>query len=327
MIRFDHLALRRGLLLLLNDVTVSLHAGWRVGITGRNGAGKSSLLALVAGEITPDAGHFERPRDWTLAYVRQEVAALNISALDYALDGDTEFRQIERDLAKAEATHDGVKLGSLHERLHAIGGYAARARAAELLHGLGFAPGSEHRNVAEFSGGWRMRLNLAQALMCRSDLLLLDEPTNHLDLDAVLWLETWLKRYPGTLLLISHDREFLDAVVDAIVHVDALKLRAYTGNYSQFERERAAQLSLQQASYAKQQRQIAHLTAFVERFRAKATKAKQAQSRVKALERMERIAAAHVDSPFEFTFSATPITARQLVRLTHVTLGYGDAPP
>src|SRR5450631_3522855 len=324
MIRFDHLALRRGPLLLLDDVSVALHAGWRVGITGRNGAGKSSLLALVAGEIAPDAGHFERPRDWTLAYVRQEVAALNISALDYALDGDTEFRQIERDLAEAEAAHDGVRLGSLHERLHAIGGYAARARAAELLHGLGFAPGSEHRNVAEFSGGWRMRLNLAQALMCRSDLLLLDEPTNHLDLDAVLWLETWLKRYPGTLLLITHDRDFLDAVVGEIGHLDQRELRHYTGNYAQFERERSQALALQQSAYVKQQKQIAHLRSYIDRFRAKATKAKQAQSRIKALERMELIAAAHVDSPFTFELAATKIDARQLMRLEHVTLGYGD---
>ena len=230
MIKLDHLGLRRGPLLLLDDVSVSLHAGWRVGITGRNGAGKSSLLALVAGEIMPDSGHFERPRDWTLAYVRQEVAALDISAIDYALDGDTDFRRIERELVEAEEAHDGLRLGALHERLHAIDGYSARARAAELLHGLGFAPGAEHRKVAEFSGGWRMRLNLAQALMCRSDLLLLDEPTNHLDLDAVLWLETWLKRYPGTLLLISHDREFLDAVVTHVLAIADQSAELFSGD-------------------------------------------------------------------------------------------------
>src|SRR5689334_11520974 len=231
MLKFDHLALRRGPLLLIDDMDLALHAGWRVGIAGRNGAGKSSLLALIAGEIAPDAGHFERPRNWTMAYVRQEVPALDITALDYALDGDAEYRQIERHLADAEETHDGVRIAALHERLHTIGGYAAPARAAELLHGLGFGPGDENRKVAEFSGGWRMRMNLAQALMCRSDLLLLDEPTNHLDLDAVIWLEGWLKRYAGTLLLITHDRDFLDAVVGTIVHFDNAKLRAYSGNY------------------------------------------------------------------------------------------------
>src|SRR5690348_9836786 len=286
MIKLDHLALRRGPLLLLDDVSVALHAGWRVGITGRNGAGKSSLLALVAGEIAPDAGQFERPRDWTLAYVRQEVAALDISALDYALDGDSEFRRIERELGEAEEAHDGLRLGALHERLHAIDGYSARARAAELLHGLGFAPGAEHRKVAEFSGGWRMRLNLAQALMCRSDLLLLDEPTNHLDLDAVLWLETWLKRYPGTLLLISHDREFLDAVVTHVLSIADQRIELFAGDLTGFERKRSERLLQQQAQFEKQQRERAHLMHFVDRFRAKASKARQAQSRIKALERM-----------------------------------------
>jgi ATP-binding cassette subfamily F protein 3 len=309
---------------LLNDVSVALHAGWRVGITGRNGAGKSSLLALVAGEITPDAGHFERPRDWTLAYVRQEVAALNISALDYALDGDTEFRKIERDLAEAEAAHDGVRLGSLHERLHAIGGYAARARAAELLHGLGFAPGSEHRNVAEFSGGWRMRLNLAQALMCRSDLLLLDEPTNHLDLDAVLWLETWLKRYPGTLLLISHDREFLDAVVTHVLAIADQNAELFSGDLTGYERKRAERLVQQKSQYDKQQRERAHLQQFVDRFRAQATKARQAQSRIKALERMVEIAPVRAASTIQFTFRDPVVLPVPLLKLDHAAAGYGE---
>jgi ATP-binding cassette subfamily F protein 3 len=250
------------------------------------------------------------------------------------LDGDRELRDIELALAQAGAAKglhtehaEGAALAELHHRFEAIGGYGAPARAATLLAGLGFAEARHRDPVSSFSGGWRMRLNLAQALMCRSDLLLLDEPTNHLDLDAVLWLEDWLARYPGTLLLITHDRDFLDAVVDTIVHIDAGKLRAYSGNYAQFERERAQSLALQQASYAKQQRQIAHLRSYIDRFRAKATKAKQAQSRIKALERMEVIAAAHVDSPFSFAFAPTAIGARQLVRLEQATLGYGGAPP
>src|SRR5579871_2899167 len=258
MLRFDHVALRRGPLLLLDDMSLSLHAGWRVGISGRNGAGKSSLLALVAGELQPDSGHFERPREWTLAWVRQETPALERSALDYVLDGDAEFRRLEADLAVAEATHDAHRLGPLHERLHAIGGYAAPARAAELLHGLGFAPGDERRNVADFSGGWRMRLNLAQALMCRSDVLLLDEPTNHLDLDAIIWLEQWIRQYHGTLILISHDREFLDHTINRIAHIEQQKITLYTGDYSSFEKERAARITQQKAQYAKEQRQIAH---------------------------------------------------------------------
>src|SRR6516165_816503 len=200
MLRFENLALRRGPLLLFDKVDLALHAGWRVGISGRNGAGKSSLLALVAGELAPDAGHFERPRDWSLAFVRQEVPALDATAIDYVLDGDAELRQIERALADAEAAHDAGRIAALHDRMHAIGGYAARARAGELLHGLGFTASDENRTIREFSGGWRMRLNLAQALMCRSDLLLLDEPTNHLDLDAILWLDEWLRGYRGTLL-------------------------------------------------------------------------------------------------------------------------------
>ena len=330
MLRLTNLTLARGAKRLLEGASVTVHPGHKVGLIGPNGCGKSSLFALIRGELLPDAGNLELPAGWIIAHVAQETPSVDAPAIDFVQDGDRELRAIERDMAAAEAAHDadphasGEALAELHHRFEAIGGYAARARAATLLAGLGF-PDARHADpVASFSGGWRMRLNLAQALMCRSDLLLLDEPTNHLDLDAVLWLEDWLGRYPGTLLLITHDRDFLDAVVGTIVHVDGQKLKSYGGNYSQFERERALQLSLQQASYVKQQRQIAHLTAFVERFRAKATKAKQAQSRVKALERMERIAAAHVDSPFEFSFPATPIAARQLVRLERVTLGYGD---
>ena len=336
MLRITNLTLARGAKRLLEGASATIYAGHKVGLIGPNGCGKSSLFALIRGEVLADVGGVELPAAWTIAHVAQETPATDSSAIDYVQDGDRELRDVERALAAANAAHDadphagGEALAELHHRFDVIGGYAARARAATLLSGLGFSEPQQARPVASFSGGWRMRLNLAQALMCRSDLLLLDEPTNHLDLDAVLWLEDWLGRYPGTLLLITHDRDFLDGVAGGIVHIDGQKLKTYGGNYSQFEQERALQLSLQQASYAKQQKQIAHLQAFVDRFRAKATKAKQAQSRIKAIERMERIAAAHVDSPFEFHFAATPIAARQLVRLEQVTLGYGDptaAPP
>ncbi len=308
-----------------------MHAGHKVGLVGANGCGKSSLFAALRHELLPDAGTIDLPPGWTIAHVAQETPAVAMPALDYVLDGDAELREVEVTLAsaeaEAEANHNGLALADLHQRFEAIGGYRARARAATLLAGLGFAEARQMEPVASFSGGWRMRLNLAQALMCRSDLLLLDEPTNHLDLDAVLWLEDWLGRYPGTLLLITHDRDFLDGVVNTIVHVNARKLTAYTGNYAQFERERAQQLALQQATYNKQQRQVAHLHAFIDRFRAKATKAKQAQSRIKALERMELIAAAHVDSPFEFTFAPVDTTARQLVLLEGADLGYAAGAP
>ena len=329
MLRLANLTLARGATRLLEGASLTVHAGQRVGVVGPNGAGKSSLFALLRGELAPEAGDVELPKAWTIAHVLQETPATDRSALDYALDGDAELRAIERALAAADAAPgpDGHAIAELHHRFEAIGGYAARARAAALLAGLGFAGAQQSRPVAEFSGGWRMRLNLAQALMARSDLLLLDEPTNHLDLDAVLWLEDWLTRYPGTLLLITHDRDFLDGVAQVIVHFDQRRLRTYAGNYSAFERERTMALAQQQAAYEKQQRQIAHLQAFVDRFRAKATKAKQAQSRIKAIERMERIAAAHVDSPFEFAFAPVDAAARQLVRLDGATLRYGDAPP
>ncbi len=327
MIRLTNLTLARGATKLLESASLTVHAGHKVGVVGPNGCGKSSLFALLRSALLPEAGEVEMPARWTLAHVAQETPAVSVAALDFVLDGDAGLREIERALAGADQHADGHALAELHHRFEAIGGYSARARAAELLAGLGVVEARHGDPVASFSGGWRMRLNLAQALMARSDLLLLDEPTNHLDLDAVLWLEDWLRRYPGTLLLITHDRDFLDRVAEAIVHFDGRRLRTYTGNYSLFERERAAQLALQQASYAKQQRQIAHLQAFVDRFRAKATKAKQAQSRIRALERMELIAAAHVDSPFEFEFPPAGTSAKQLVRLADVTLGYGDAPP
>ena len=318
---------------LLDGASLTVHAGHKVGLIGPNGCGKSSLFALLLGELHADAGDVEIPPLWTIAHVAQESPNVAVPALEFVLDGDRELRAIESALQMAEAAAAvdpelaGETLADLHHRFDEIGGYAARARAATLLAGLGF-PVARHREpVTSFSGGWRMRLNLGRALMCRSDLLLLDEPTNHLDLDAVLWLEDWLVRYPGTLLLITHDRDFLDGVATSIVHVDAQKLKTYTGNYSQFERERALQLAMQQATYAKQQRQIAHLQSFVDRFRAKATKAKQAQSRIKALERMERIAAAHVDSPFEFSFPPVEAATKQLVRLEDAALGYGTSPP
>ena len=329
MIRITNLTISRGVKRLLESANLTVHAGHKLGLVGANGCGKSTLFAAIRRELAPDAGSIDLPPSWTIAHVAQETPPVATTALDYVLDGDRELREIEAALAAAEAdpTHAGEALAELHHRFEAVGGYSARARAATLLAGLGFAETRHGDPVASFSGGWRMRLNLAQALQCRSDLLLLDEPTNHLDLDAVLWLEDWLGRYPGTLLLITHDRDFLDGVVDGIVHVNARKLVSYTGNYAQFERERAQQLALQQAAYAKQQRQVAHLHEFIDRFRAKATKAKQAQSRIKALERMELIAAAHVDSPFEFAFPPVAATARQLVLLEHATLGYADRPP
>ena len=329
MIRLANLTLARGALRLIEGASMTVHAGHRVGLVGPNGSGKSSLFALLRGELAPEAGTVDLPPRWTIAHVAQETPAVDRAAIDYVLDGDVELREVEGALARAEREHaaDGHALAELHHRYEAIGGYAARARAAELLAGLGVVDARHADPVANFSGGWRMRLNLAQALAARSDLLLLDEPTNHLDLDAVIWLEDWLKRYPGTLVLITHDRDFLDAVAQSIVHIDGTSLVTYAGNYSAFERERAARLALQQAAYAKQQRQIAHLQSFVDRFRAKATKAKQAQSRLKTLERMERIAAAHVDSPFEFAFAPAGTHARQLVRLEHATLRYGAAPP
>ena len=328
MIRISTLTLDRGPTRLLEGANLAVHAGQKVGLVGPNGAGKSSLFALLTGELHQEAGDVDVPPKWTIAHVAQETPAVSTSAIEFVLDGDVELREVERALAAAgHASVDGHALAELHHRFDAVGGYAARARAASLLAGLGVVEARQNAPVATFSGGWRMRLNLAQALMSRSDLLLLDEPTNHLDLDAVLWLEDWLGRYPGTLLLITHDRDFLDRVVTAIVHIEGRRLKSYGGNYTAFERERTQQLAQQQASHARQQRQIEHLQRFVERFRAKATKAKQAQSRLKTLEKMERIAAAHADSPFEFAFAPTGLTARQVAKLEQATLRYGTAMP
>jgi ATP-binding cassette subfamily F protein 3 len=325
MLRFEHLSLRRGAKLLISDADFTLHAGWKVGITGGNGSGKSSLFALIRRELQADAGELSLPPKLEIAHVAQENPALERSAIDTVIDGDRELRRIEARLAAAETAHDGSTQASLHEQLYSVGGYSARARAGQLMHGLGFSAAEEAQPVNSFSGGWRMRLNLAQALMCRSDLLLLDEPTNHLDLDAVIWLEEWLKGYAGTLLLISHDREFLDRVVDHVVHIEQTGAQLYTGNYSAFEQTRAARLANQQVEFEKQQREIAHIQRYVERFRAKATKARQAQSRLKALERMPLIGPAHVDSPFRFRFREPEKTPNPLLQLDDAEVGYGDA--
>jgi ATP-binding cassette subfamily F protein 3 len=325
-IQFRKLRLARGAKVLVDAVDLQIHPGWKVGLTGANGSGKSSLFALLRGALHQDQGELELPPGWVIAHVAQETPGIGRAAIDYVLDGDTELRAVETALAAAEAAHDGARIGELHARLAEIGGYAARARAAALMAGLGFAPGDGERAVADFSGGWRMRLNLAQALMCRSDLLLLDEPTNHLDLDAVLWLEQWLRDYRGTLLLISHDREFLDACVSHVAHIENQRVTLYAGGYSDFETQRAARLAQQQALYDKQQREIAHIEDYIRRFRAKATKARQAQSRIKALERMERIAAAHVDTPFTFAFRDCPAAPDPLLTIDDGAVGYGGAP-
>jgi len=301
---------------------LQLHQGHKVGLTGANGAGKSSLFAMLRGELHPEKGDFEMPASWVVAHVAQETPALPLPAIEFVLDGDVELREIEAALQHAEAEHQGEQIAELHQRLSDIGGYSARARAAELLNGLGFSQSAMQQPVATFSGGWRVRLNLARALMCRSDLLLLDEPTNHLDLEAVIWLEGWLQSYRGTLFLISHDRDFLDAIVNHIAHIELQTLTLYRGGYSDFERQRAEKLALQQAMFEKQQRKVAHLQSYIDRFRVQATKARQAQSRIKALERMEMISAAHVDSQFSFEFKAPIAAPDPLLVLDNMAVGY-----
>jgi ATP-binding cassette subfamily F protein 3 len=323
MIHLRDMTLARGARPLVEQAELQLHDGWRVGLVGANGSGKSSLLALLRGELQPEAGDCVVPAGWRIATVLQETPALTQAAIEYVLDGDAQLRDVEHRLADAQHAHDGERISELHARLEAIDGYAARARAAALMAGLGFSNDDLERPVADFSGGWRMRLNLARALIARAELLLLDEPTNHLDLDAIVWLERWLSQYPGTLVVISHDREFLDGCVTHIAHIAGQRLKLYVGDYSAFEDQRAAQLALQQATYEKQQREIAHMTRFVERFRAKASKARQAQSRVKALARMERIAPAHVDAPFDFEFAEPDRAPDPLLALEEAAAGYG----
>jgi ATP-binding cassette subfamily F protein 3 len=325
-ITFRKVALRRGAKLLLEGADAAIHPGERVGLVGPNGCGKSSLFALIRDELHADAGEVEIPPGWVIAHVAQEAFGLERSAIEFVMDGDAELRRVEAALAAAEAGGDVDGLAAAHDVYAHIEGYAARARAAALLDGLGFAQDDFGRRVGEFSGGWRMRLNLARTLMCRSHLLLLDEPTNHLDLDAVVWLEGWLAAYRGTLIVVSHDREFLDAVAGTILHIDGRRLRRYTGNYSAFEAQRAAQLANEQAMYARQQREVARLERFVDRFRAKATKARQAQSRIKALERMELIAPAHVDSPFSFHFREFPGSPDPVLVLEDAAVGYEGRP-
>ena len=329
MIQFRNLTLTRGVKVLVEQASFQLHVGHKVGLIGANGAGKSSLFALLRGELQPEVGDCEIPPQWVIAHVAQEMTALDLPALEFTLDGDAELREIEAALAHAEANHQGASLAGesiadLHHRLADIEGYSAKARAAALLDGLGFAQTDLVRPVSEFSGGWRVRLNLARALMCRSDLLLLDEPTNHLDLDAVYWLESWLRDYRGTLLLISHDRDFLDAVVNNVLHIEQQRITLYRGAYSDFERQRGEKLALQQSMFEKQQRKVAHLHSYIDRFRVQATKARQAQSRIKALERMEMISAAHVDSQFSFEFRPPVSAPDPLLVLDDVDAGYKD---
>ena len=322
MIQLQNISLQRGSKFLLESADLTIFPGQKIGLIGANGSGKSTLFQMLLGKIASDTGSCEVPRQWRIAHMAQEVGHTQRSALDYVLDGDTELRRLEREIAAAG--QDGDRLAHLYGEMEQIFAYSAPARAQQLLSGLGFAPGDDIRPVSDFSGGWRIRLNLAQALMCPSDLLLLDEPTNHLDLDATLWLEQWLQRYPGTLIIISHDRDFLDNIIDRTVCIERNKLDNYAGNYSAFERQRAEKLAQQQVSFEKQQERIAHIEDFIRRFRAKASKARQAQSRIKELERMEKIAPAHIDSPFSFEFTCADKMSTPLVHIARGEIGYGD---
>ncbi len=326
MLNFNGITLRRGRQVLLEQSNFTLYNTWKVGVTGANGVGKSSLFALIRGQLQTDSGTFSMPPNLEIAYVAQETPAVSQIALDYVMDGDRELRQLQRQLEQAQIQDDGLRQARLHSRLDDIGAYSAPSRAARLLSGLGFSLEQQQRPVNTFSGGWRMRLNLAQALMCRSDVLLLDEPTNHLDLDAVFWLQDWLEKYPGTLLLVSHDRDFLDAVTDHILHIEQHRAQLYSGNYSAFEKIRAEKLAQQQSAYQKQQQEIAHIQDFIQRFRSKATKAKQAQSRIKALQKMTLISKAHIDSPFNFHFKPPESLPNPLLKLERIDVGYNDKP-
>ncbi|MCW8888200.1 MAG: ATP-binding cassette domain-containing protein, partial [Gammaproteobacteria bacterium] len=319
----QQLSLYRGSKPLILESDLDLHSGWKVGITGANGCGKSSLLALVRGELTADHGSLSIAEGWQIAHVAQETPASEQSALDYVLDGDDEYRKLQRQIVQEEDS-GGHRLGELHAEFESIDGYNAPHRAGKLLSGLGFKQEQHSQPVRNFSGGWRMRLNLAQALLSRSDLLLLDEPTNHLDLDTTFWLQDWINAYKGTLLLISHDREFLDEIVDHTINISHQKALLYSGNYSQFEQQRAARLMQQQSAYEKQQRDREQMHRFIERFKAKASKAKQAQSRVKALERMEELLPAHVDSQFHFSFLEPHRLPAPLLDLEEGAIGYGS---
>lgn len=325
MIYINNLEVMRGNNTLLNNACATIYPHKRVGLIGRNGCGKSTLFALIKKEILPENGDINIPSSWVISSVAQETPGLEESALDYVIDGDKQYRALEKELKAAEDANDGMKAASLHMELENIQAYTINSRAGRLLLGLGFSTADFTKPTKEFSGGWRMRLNLAQALICRSDLLLLDEPTNHLDLDTVMWLEDWLKAYPGTLIIISHDRDFLDNICTNIIHIEHKKLNCYTGNYTDFEVERAQRLALEKAMYDKQQTELAHMQAFVDKFRYKATKAKQAQSRLKAMERMEKIVLAQADSPFSFSFFENEnVLPPNLIRMDNLTAGYPD---
>lgn len=322
MIEIKNLTLQRGLKVLLDKASAAVNPGQRVGLIGKNGTGKSSLFALIKGEITQDGGDISIPKNWRLASVSQETPDLDISALDYVLQGDAELQAFQTALRQAEVQNDGMKQAEYHAKLEEIDAYTAPARAAKLLNGLGFSQEEHSRPVKSFSGGWRMRLNLAQALICRADLLLLDEPTNHLDLETVLWLENHLASLPCTQIIISHDRDFLNAATTQTIELSQQKLTQYSGNYDFYQTERAQRLAQQQAAYVKQQAQIKHLQSFIDRFKAKATKAVQAQSRMKALAKLERIAPAHLDSEFSFEFYNPDHLPNPLLKLEHADLGY-----
>jgi len=321
----SNISLRRGRKVLVENVNLQVHAGQRMGLIGAKGSGKSSLFAMLLGDLEPDDGDLGlQPAD-EIAHVAQESPHGSGSAVDYVMDGDSELREVQAAIALGEAKGHGAAPHALYERMENIDGFTAEARAARLLHGLGFADNEIQNPVDAFSGGWRMRLNLARALMCRSDILLLDEPTNHLDLPAILWLERWLKSYAGILLVVSHDRDFLDEVCTRIAHIEHQAIHLFTGNYSQFEAQRAEQLSQQQAMYTRQQKDIKHIQSYVDRFRYKASKARQAQSRLKMLERMQMIAPAHVDSPFRFHFFEPKKQPQHLLGLTDAVLGYAGS--
>lgn len=324
MIKLTQVSLRRGEKLLFQDASFTVHAGHRLGLTGANGCGKSSLVALLTGKLASDIGEVDIPRNMKLATVEQHMDTVSGTAIDFVIAGDAALMTARQQLKEAEANGSGDKLAIAYEQLESADAYTAESRAAQLLAGLGFGAAEQAQTVNAFSGGWRMRLNLARTLMQKSDILLLDEPTNHLDLDAIIWLEAWLKQYNGCLLLISHDRDFLDNVCTHIAHIERQKIDYYSGNYSAFEKQRVARLAGVQAAYEKQQTSIAHMQKFVDRFRAQATKAKQAQSRLKALARLETIAPAHIDSPFSFAFTAPDKNPRQLIQAEKLNLGYDE---
>ena len=326
MLTITDLSLQRGGVWLLEAVNLTIQPGQRVAIVGANGAGKSSLFQLLLGQLAPEQGSASLPGGCRIAHMAQEVAASSRSARDFVLDGDYDLRRMESELADAEEQGDDHRIARIHGELDIHEAWSAPRRAEALLRGLGFSDADADRPVSSFSGGWRIRLNLAQALMRPSDLLLLDEPTNHLDLDATLWLEQWLQAYPGTLLMISHDRDFIDATCERILSIEHQQLHTWKGNYSDYERLRAEMLANQQASFEKQQQRIAHIEDFVRRFRYKATKARQAQSRLKELERMQQLAPAHIDSPFNFMFPPAGKSSDPLLRIDEADLGYAGDP-